>query len=607
MLLKSVFALEALDTTRSVDQALLPGVKRMTVGANLDVHLWDRRASLESVTAGTCNNAAVIFGMDFGFHLLNSNHAVLSQQGYHPRRSQTIDRLHHLTRNYTAAMAVIATFLVASPALARSHQKKAPIPLATATPATGFAPDSETLFAPILELAPPGPGRAARAIAIADRQLDFERKISFHPEFSAQIKKVLDQLPPRQGTVIRAASLYSHDDIPWNHLPGGAHQISAAGGPDKDDYLYVLTEKYTSPETPQHMAGDFTLRPSPGSVDGSVGSVDGRISGELLMDTYGAGDGLDFMAAALRYIHGDLKPPWDTVPGVFNHHDIAVLERVRAEMPTFMARLEHYVKFDNVLDEFAGSGNPIVLVNIDAEINAESLKPFPQLYEFYRSVGPVVVAESKVFDQRGNYWMLTEFDRGRMRVTFMVRDGLVTPFDKNYQPAGESLDLARVSALTYRISSSATITRLGMTFGLDNLDFTTDLRRDGNTVETTSTMETVPALVAPPGIHKIIDLIAGDFLQVFAQGNGGFKASFSSHAVGNGLFYDTAGATAELNYSPALEFLARIGDSVAEEHSQEVKIEERKFGEELFDAFMTDYNNARPRILALDGTQGKAQ
>ena len=504
-------------------------------------------------------------------------------------------------------MAALAALLAASPALARSHQKKPAIPLATATPARGFAPDSQTLFAPILQLAPPGPGRAARAIAICDRQLDFQRKISFHPEFSTQIREVLDQLPPRQSTVIRAAALYSRDDIPWSRLPDDARQISAAGGPDNSDYLYIRTEKYAKPETPCHMAGAFTLKPSPGSIDGSVRSVDGQIGGELLMDTYGAGDGIDFGAAALRYVHGDLKPPWDTAPGVFNHHDRAALERVRGELPVFMARLDHYLKFNNVLDEFAGSGNPYVLFNMEAEVKADSLKPFPELYEFYRSVGPAVVAKSQILDPHDNYWMLTRFDRGRIRITFMVRDGLITPFDKNYQPAAESIDLARVSALTYRTHSSTTITRLGLTFGLDDLDFTTDLRRDGNSVETTSTMEAVPALVAPPGIHKIIDLIAGDFLRVLAQGDGGFKASYSSSQVGNRLFHHAASATAELNYSPALEFLARIGDSVAEEHSQEVKVEERKLGEELFDAFMTDYHNARPRILALDGAQGRTQ
>jgi len=48
--------------------------------------------------------------------------------------------------------------------------------------------------------------------------------------------------------------------------------------------------------------------------------------------------------------------------------------------------------------------------------------------------------------------------------------------------------------------------------------------------------------------------------------------------------------------------LARIGDAIAKEHNQKVRAEERAFGEELFDAFVADYNDARPAILALDLT-----
>jgi len=78
----------------------------------------------------------------------------------------------------------------------------------------GFAPDSRTLFAPILYLAPPGPARASRAIVILNRQLDFQRKISFHPKLAPALQDVLDQLPPRQSTMIRAAALYSKPAIP---------------------------------------------------------------------------------------------------------------------------------------------------------------------------------------------------------------------------------------------------------------------------------------------------------------------------------------------------------------------------------------------------------
>ena len=39
MLFNAVLALEALDTARCIDQALLPGVKRMTVRADFNVNL----------------------------------------------------------------------------------------------------------------------------------------------------------------------------------------------------------------------------------------------------------------------------------------------------------------------------------------------------------------------------------------------------------------------------------------------------------------------------------------------------------------------------------------------------------------------------------------
>jgi hypothetical protein len=110
-------------------------------------------------------------------------------------------------------------------------------------------------------------------------------------------------------------------------------------------------------------------------------------------------------------------------------------------------------------------------------------------------------------------------------------------------------------------------------------------------------------LVAPPGIHKIIDLIAGEFLRVLAQGDGGFRATFSSRPEGTGLYRWSGSANAEFTYAPALELLARVGDSVADAHSAEVKREERQLGQELFDAFMTDYNDSRPKLLALDGVQ----
>jgi hypothetical protein len=139
-----------------------------------------------------------------------------------------------------------------------------------------------------------------------------------------------------------------------------------------------------------------------------------------------------------------------------------------------------------------------------------------------------------------------------------------------------------------------------MNFGLANIGFTTDYRREPGICTFTNRMNAVPQLVAPPGVHQVMDLVAGDFLRVLATGNGGLNSKLSSRVLADGTYDFSGGFTAELNYSPTLELLARIGDAIAKEHNDGVRVEERAFGEELFDAFVADYNEARPAIAALD-------
>src|SRR5208337_3687402 len=117
------------------------------------------------------------------------------------------------------------------PAFQRAKPPASAQPLINA----GFAPDSRTLFAPVVYLAPPGPARASRAIVILDRQLDFQRKISFHPKLAPALQDVLGLLPPRQSTMIRAAALYSKQDIPWRDQPDGTHEILVTGRPTDAD------------------------------------------------------------------------------------------------------------------------------------------------------------------------------------------------------------------------------------------------------------------------------------------------------------------------------------------------------------------------------------
>ncbi len=470
----------------------------------------------------------------------------------------------------------------------------------------GFAPDSETAFSPVVALAPPGPNRAARAVELLNRQLDFQRAIWFHPALDAPLEALVDQLPPRESTLIRASALYSDPSIPWQVPSARVHQISVSGAPRGSEYLYKLSRKYVPPESAEHMAGEFSLAPATATSDGAA-SVIGTLSGEMMSDTFPASAGVDLAAQALRQLHGDLKPPWDTKPGKFNHHDRAALARLHRDMPALAAKLDHYFIFYNVVDEFDSPDGPIVLLNLDVQVRRGALKKYPDLRDFYRQLAPIVTVQSDITDRAGHYWMRTRFAHGHLHVTLMDRDGMLTPFDDRDLPAGTSVELEKIAHGTYRTASSAVMSHLGMTFGLGNLAFKTDYRRDGDRLLAVSTMDTVPELIAPPGIHKVIDLLAGEFLRVMAHGDGGFRSIFSSGPVQSGLYAYSVNVMGEFEYSPTLEFLARIGDEMADKHNEQVRLEEREFGEELFDAFESDYNHARPSIIALDRGQAHPQ
>jgi hypothetical protein len=100
------------------------------------------------------------------------------------------------------------------------------------------------------------------------------------------------------------------------------------------------------------------------------------------------------------------------------------------------------------------------------------------------------------------------------------------------------------------------------------------------------------------GIAK--KLVAGEFMRTIAQGSGGMRGQIASQEMGDGTIQFTSQISAEFMYSPALEFFAAIGDSIANEHDAKVREQERRLIEEFLDAFIKDYNNARSRILALD-------
>ncbi len=399
--------------------------------------------------------------------------------------------------------------------------------------------------------------------------------------------------------MIRAAALYSKPEIPWHAEPDGTHQICVAGRPSDGDYLYTLAPDWRRPEEPARFSGVFGLKPGADSTPTNISSVTGTLAGELMIDTYGIGALVDAFADALREVYGDLNPPWDSAPGAFNHHDRAALDRFHRQMPHLAAKFDHFFKFDNLLDEFNSPAGPIVLLNLDAEVRQDALKKYPLLYDFYRKVVSDVT-KSAILDSHGNFWMREGFDHGHLHFTMMIRNGLLTPFNAAMQPAGDSIALNEIARGSYRTLASVQVTSLGMNFGLADMEFATEYRRGLGSVTFVNHMDAVPQLIAPPGVHQMIDLIVGDFLRVLATGNGGLNTELSSRLLPNGTFDFSAGVTAQLNYSPTLELLARIGDAIASEHNDQVRAEEQAFGEELFNAFVADYNGARPAIIALD-------
>jgi len=606
MLLHAVFALEALDASRRIDQALLAGVKRMASRAYFDMKLARRRTGFEGVSACAGYYASAICGMYSGFHsemfirwLLALEDSIAGNRTQLRAPARYAIRLKRLL-----LICSLVAFGATTPFAAdvgRTAATVTPPAAPSASFPAGFAPDGVTLFAPALEIVSPGPNRAKRALAALDKQFAVQPLISFHPIYSDDLNALLEVLPARDSTLIRALSYYNDENVPWSRLPDGSRGVFVKGSPRVEDFFYATSTRFISPATPWHFAGEFVLKPT--EVSGGPGtfrSVIGTLGGELQTDTFGLGAIVDAVGAILRQTYGDLKPPWDTVPGEVNHHDKAALARFERNFPNFNQHIKKYLTIDNVLDEFDTPQGPYVLYNLLGSINPDALRPFPHLSRFYDRIIPYVTAESAIVDEHGNTWMRTEMKSGRIAVVFMIRRGMLTPFNDRFEPAGNPIALESLESGRYFTRASARIHRMGMDFGLANISFVTNYRRSRDAASLDSRMNSVPELIAPPGVHQAADFIAGEFLATLARGNEGFHSSFESHE--NAGIVDIKGAfTGEFMYSPALEFLAKIGDAIADANNANVRIEERKIGEELFDAFLKDYNNARPKILALDG------
>jgi hypothetical protein len=438
-------------------------------------------------------------------------------------------------------------------------------------------------------------------MAILDRQLAFQRE-ALHPEFSSSLEHLFDLIPPRNSTLIRAASEYGRSDLPWTIEADGTHELCVEGYPHETGFFVTTSPKCIKPEDAFRLGAYFALKPAANSLAGtSVPSVIGSFGGEFKTNTFGFGAMVDAIAAMLSETYGDLTPPWDTAPGNYNQHDIASRNRFRRELPTVDDKFHEYLIYENILDEFDGPGGAYVLFNFAGDVKYEAFKKYTDLYKFYVDVGPTLTMRMDLMDAKGNYWMRAAFDRGKVSLTFMVCDGKLSAFGPDYKPVGEQIALDSLRNGINHSRLSAHVRRLAMDFGIDNLSFANYYTRDGSAVGFESRMEAIPQVVAPPGIEQGAELVAGQFMRALAQDSGGMHSRASSTASRDGGTIDfTSEVTAEFIYSPALEFFAKLGDSIAQANNEKVRQQERMLAEEFLDAFVKDYNNARPGILALD-------
>jgi hypothetical protein len=164
---------------------------------------------------------------------------------------------------------------------------------------------------------------------------------------------------------------------------------------------------------------------------------------------------------------------------------------------------------------------------------------------------------------------------------------------------GDPVTLDQITHGHFHSLTSGRVHRFGMDFGLQNIAFATDYRRERDVVKIESRMTAPPDIVAPRGIGQISLVLAGSFMEALARGNHGrgVNARFSSSPTGVGGTLLTWESQAELLSSPVLEFLVRIGDSMADAHNERVREDERRLWREVFEAIVRDYQRARPSLL----------
>ncbi|HEV3113398.1 MAG TPA: hypothetical protein VGY99_23170 [Candidatus Binataceae bacterium] len=462
----------------------------------------------------------------------------------------------------------------------------------------GFASPAQNLLTPFLRLAPPG--RADQALEIYDRIHELDRKLFLHPALSPSLRSMLYKLPAPEVIPIEMGSLYTNSDIPWMSAPPDIHFLAVEGQPDGATYLYALSDRSNLPHQPGHLEAEFRVTPQPHNGAPPIQSVTAKLEGLLYISSATPpARGMDTTLGFEREIYGTMAPPWDEKPGVFNHHDRAAIARLRRDLPATSERLGHYLTIHNLLDEFNGPSGPWMLFNLDAEVREAALAPFPHLDAFWREAAGRVDAQTVVRDEAGRRWLLSGFHRGRITLTFMLRGGMLTPMDAAMAPAGAPLPIEQIASGRFYAESTVSVQRFGMRFGLAGIRFATSYSNRDGAIRFDGHMTDVPRLVAPPIIHPLTMLLAGEFLETIARGNDGHgaSASFSALPGPQGGTMTAGSVSAELRNAPALAMLARIAAAFAPGYGEQVREEQRRLTAEFFDAFDSDYRRSRPILL----------
>ncbi len=461
----------------------------------------------------------------------------------------------------------------------------------------GFAPASQNLLMPLLSLAPAGQHRMALETFEQIHELD--RRILIHPALSAQFQSLIDRLPPPEVVPIEMPSLYGSTDIPWQSDSSGRY-VEVEGRPDGGVYLFGLGDSAQMPQEPGRFVGILHLSPIPGV------SAPSAVIAELKASLYLSSRMTP--AAALRTalgfqreIYGTLAPPWDAAAGRFNAHDAAALARLSRDLPATTALLEHYLDLHNVLDEFRGGAGPWVLFNIDAAVKQSALAPYPHLLRFWREMAGRVEAQTVVRDDAGRAWLINGLNRGRITVTFGLCNGMLAPMDSAMRPAGAPIPLEQIRSGSFHTQTTLTIRRFGMRLGMSGIRFATAYTNGGGRIGLDSHMTGAPELIAPPIIHPLTMLIAGDFLEAIAKGNNGrgLTLSYSAGPGPQGGTMLSGSIGAELRNAAALAIIARTAAAFAPGYGAQVRAEQRRLTAEFFAAFDSDYRRSRPFVLSI--------